>query len=100
MKIMYQNYKGIHQFSVNFISEIFSQFKVWGVFCSIEMIPVNDSQYEKWDLFENAATYSYARSVLEKNKNKEGLQGNDEKSRRNLNTNEYVQFLGISIIES
>ncbi len=63
---------------------------MWGVFCSIEMIPVNDSQYEKWDLFENAATYSYARSVLEKNKNKEGLHGNDEKSRRNMSTNEYV----------
>jgi hypothetical protein len=50
------------------------------------MIPVNDSQYEQWDLFENAATYSYARSVLEKNKNKESL--NDEKARRMMNTNE------------
>ncbi|CAF4377045.1 unnamed protein product [Rotaria sp. Silwood2] len=31
-----------------------------------KMIPTDDSQNEQWDSFENAATYSYARLVLEK----------------------------------
>ncbi len=33
---------------------------------NIEMIPTKDSQNEQWDSFEHAATYSYARSILEK----------------------------------
>ncbi|CAF4344459.1 unnamed protein product, partial [Adineta steineri] len=31
-----------------------------------KMIPIKSSQNEQWDLFENAATYGYARSILEK----------------------------------
>ncbi len=54
------------------------------------MIPTKDSQNEQWDLFENAATHSYARSVLEKNKNKDSLMIYDEKSRRTMATIEYV----------
>ncbi len=52
------------------------------------MIPVNVTQNEQWDLFENAATYSYARSILEKNKNKENGNIHDEISRRIMTTDE------------
>jgi hypothetical protein len=45
------------------------------------MIPIKDSLNEQWDLFENAATHSYARSVLEKTKNKDSLIIPDEKPR-------------------
>ncbi|CAF1480220.1 unnamed protein product, partial [Rotaria sordida] len=38
-----------------------------------KMIPTNDSQNKQWDSFENAATHSYIRSILEKNKNKDTL---------------------------
>jgi len=35
------------------------------------MIPVEKvKQNERWDAFENAATYSYARSIVEKNQKK------------------------------
>jgi len=62
------------------------------------MIPKKDSQNEQWDLFENAATYSYARSVLEKNKNKDSLMNNGEKLRRTMTKIEYILFLFILII--
>jgi hypothetical protein len=52
------------------------------------MIPIKDSQNEQWDLFENAATYSYARSVLEKNKDKDNLIIDKEKQRRTKTTTE------------
>jgi len=43
-------------------SSLFSMY----ISINIEMIPTKDSQNEQWDLFEHAATYSYARSILEK----------------------------------
>ena len=52
----------------------------------LEMIPLKDSQNERWDLFENAATHVYARSVLEKDKNKDNLATDDDKPRRAMNT--------------
>lgn len=52
------------------------------------MIPVKESQNEQWDIFENAATHSYARSVLEKSKN--NLTTNENKSRSTISANEYV----------
>jgi hypothetical protein len=54
------------------------------------MIPIEDSQNEQWDLFENAATYSYARSVLEKNKSKDILSTDNEKPRKFMTKIEYV----------
>jgi len=54
------------------------------------MIPINDTQNEQWDLFENAATYSYARSILEKYKKKDTSTIDDDKPRRTMNTTEYV----------
>jgi hypothetical protein len=64
------------------------------------MLPIKDSQNEQWDLFENAATHSYARSVLEKNKNKDNLTIHDETPRRIMTKIEYVYFLFILIIKS
>lgn len=55
-------------------------------FVPVEMISIKDSQNEQWDLFENAATYSYARSVLEKNKDKDNLIIDKEKQRRTKTT--------------
>lgn len=52
------------------------------------MIPLNDAQYDQWDLFENAATYSYARSILEKYKNKESLIDSEDKRKKSVITNE------------
>ncbi len=40
---------------------------------NLEIIPIPEvtvKQNEKWNAFENAATYSYARSIVEKNKRK------------------------------
>ena len=54
------------------------------------MIPIKDWQNDQWDLFENAATHSYARSVLEKNKNKNKLTIDDGKPKRTMTTTEYV----------
>jgi hypothetical protein len=56
------------------------------------MIPKKDSQNEQWDLFENAATYSYARSALEKNKNKDSLINDDGKPRRTITKIEYCFY--------
>lgn len=50
------------------------------------MIPIKDSQNEQWDLFENAATYNHARSVLAKNKDKENLIMKHEKQRQTKST--------------
>ena len=72
------------QFSVNFLAKITdSIFK-------IEMIPVKDSQNEQWDMFENAATNSYARSVLEKSKSKDHFIQNDGGSESPITSNEYA----------
>lgn len=49
------------------------------------MIPWHESQDDQWDLFENAATYSYARSVLEKYKNKENLNVHEGKRKKRVN---------------
>ncbi|CAF0730867.1 unnamed protein product [Adineta steineri] len=51
-----------------------------------KMIPIKSSQNEQWDLFENAATYGYARSILEKHRNKDISTMDDEKPRRTLAT--------------
>ncbi|CAF4001686.1 unnamed protein product, partial [Rotaria sp. Silwood1] len=59
-----------------------------------KMIPMHGSQNEQWDSFENAATHSYIRSILEKSKNQDTLTTNhgksgktdDYSSRRNYNT--------------
>ncbi|CAF3190092.1 unnamed protein product, partial [Rotaria sp. Silwood2] len=50
------------------------------------MIPIQESQNEQWDLFENAATYSSARSILQKNKNNDTLTTNHGKSSKTLTT--------------
>jgi hypothetical protein len=63
------------------------------------MIPINDAQNEQWDLFENAATYSYARSILEKYKKKDSLTIDEDKPRRTMNTNEYVAFFYIYFLD-
>lgn len=52
------------------------------------MIPLKDSQDDQWDLFENAATYSYARSVLGKNKNKESSFPDEDRRKKMMMTNE------------
>lgn len=54
------------------------------------MIPVKDSQNEQWDMFENAATHSYARSVLEKSKSKDRFIQNDGESESPITPNEYA----------
>ncbi|CAF1116862.1 unnamed protein product, partial [Rotaria sordida] len=51
-----------------------------------KMIPINDSQNEQWDSFENAATYSYVRSILENNKNKNTLTTNYEQLKSTIST--------------
>ncbi|CAM4773277.1 unnamed protein product [Rotaria magnacalcarata] len=51
-----------------------------------KMIPIQYSQNEQWDLFENAATYSYARSILQTNKNNNNLTINHGKSSKTLTT--------------
>ena len=57
------------------------------------MIPIKENQYdERWDAFENAATHSYARSILEKNKKKGILTTNDNYS-RTIDTTEYNDFI-------
>ena len=54
------------------------------------MIPVEEFQHnERWDVFENAATHSYARSILEKDKKKDVLTIDDNYSKRTITTAEY-----------
>ncbi|CAF3900565.1 unnamed protein product [Rotaria sp. Silwood2] len=53
---------------------------------TFKMIPIQESQNEQWDLFENAATYSSARSILQKNKNNDTLTTNHGKSSKTLTT--------------
>ncbi|CAF3258135.1 unnamed protein product [Rotaria sp. Silwood2] len=55
-----------------------------------KMIPKRDSQNEQWDLFENAATHSYARSILEQNKNKNTLTTNQKQLNKNMTTTDSV----------
>jgi len=83
--IMYQYTKELHLFLVSLTENFFSLFEI-----SIEMIPIRDTQNEQWDLFENAATHSYARSVLEKTKNKDNLITDDTASRKAMTSIEYV----------
>ncbi|CAF3511447.1 unnamed protein product [Rotaria sp. Silwood1] len=51
-----------------------------------KMIPKSDTQDEQWDSFENAATYSYVRSILENDKNKNALTTNHEQSNKIMTT--------------
>ncbi|CAF2988369.1 unnamed protein product, partial [Rotaria sp. Silwood2] len=51
-----------------------------------KMIPINNSQNDKWDSFENAATFSYIRSILEKEKNKDALTSAHEKQKKTVIT--------------
>ncbi|CAF4511049.1 unnamed protein product [Rotaria sp. Silwood1] len=44
-----------------------------------KMIPTNDSQNEQWDSFENAATHSCIRSILEKSENQDTSTTSHEK---------------------
>jgi len=54
------------------------------------MIPVEKvKQNERWDEFENAATYSYARSILEENKKKGVSMTDDIYSKSTMSTIEY-----------
>jgi hypothetical protein len=54
------------------------------------MIPVQKvKQNERWDAFENAATYSYARSIVEKNKKKGVSITDDVHSKSTMSTIEY-----------
>ncbi len=51
------------------------------------MIPVNKvEQNERWDGFENAATYSNARSIVSENKNKGVSVTDDIHSKSTMNT--------------
>ncbi len=57
---------------------------------NLEMIPVQKvKQNERWDAFENAATYSYARSIVEKNKKKGVSITDDVHSKSTMSTIEY-----------
>ena len=59
----------------------------------LEIIPIyQKDRSEEWDSFENAATYSYARSVLEQNQNRENFRRFDETSKRITTTIEYIFF--------
>jgi hypothetical protein len=54
---------------------------------NLEMIPVNKvEQNERWDGFENAATYSNARSIVSENKNKGVSVTDDIHSKSTMNT--------------
>jgi len=54
------------------------------------MIPVEEFQHnERWDVFENAATHSYARSILEK---KDILTIANNHSKTTINTAKYGYF--------
>ncbi|CAF1015057.1 unnamed protein product [Rotaria sp. Silwood1] len=48
-----------------------------------KMIPTNDSQNEQWDSFENAATHSCIRSILEKSENQDTSTTSHEKPSKN-----------------
>jgi hypothetical protein len=87
--------------TLNSITPVFSKFEIFYyirllylfiIKIHIEMIPTENSQNEQWDLFENAATHSYARSILERNKNKDPSSPEDEKPRRTSTMTEYVYF--------
>lgn len=64
------------------------------------MIPVKQAQNEQWDIFENAATHSYARSIVEKSKTKNSSITNENKSRSTITANEYVSLFGSEIDSS
>ncbi|CAM4808551.1 unnamed protein product [Rotaria magnacalcarata] len=52
-----------------------------------KMIPINDSQNSEWDAFENAATYSYVRSIFEQNKDKHPTINDHEKTNITIDSN-------------
>lgn len=56
------------------------------------MIPKTESENEQWDSFENAATYSYARSILRKDNKKDVSAMDDEKFSRDMTKIEYVSY--------
>ncbi|CAF1016322.1 unnamed protein product [Adineta steineri] len=51
-----------------------------------KMIPVGSQVNERWDIFENAATQSYARTIFEKNKKKNDLSIDENISKNKLLT--------------
>jgi hypothetical protein len=51
------------------------------------MIPLDkEKQNGHWNAFENAATHSYARSIVEKNKKKDASTPDDIQSKSTMNT--------------
>ena len=48
------------------------------------MIAQDDSNYEQWDLFENAATHSYARLILKESRSRDIVNIDDRKSDRKI----------------
>jgi hypothetical protein len=54
---------------------------------NLEMIPLyKEKQNGHWNAFENAATHSYARSIVEKNKKKDASTPDDIHSKSTMNT--------------
>jgi hypothetical protein len=54
---------------------------------NLEMIPLDKGkQNGHWNAFENAATHSYARSIVEKNKKKDASTPDDIQSKSTMNT--------------
>ena len=91
---MYRNQKVSHLFLVS-LKELWEYSYSYGVKTNIEMIPMDKSLNEQWDLFENAATYSYARSTLEKNKNKDSLISDDRALTKAMTILECVYYITI-----
>ena len=75
------------------IMRVFSREKIVFVstkFNILEMISEKNSQQnERWDDFENAATHSYARSIVEQDKKKSGFAMDDVYLKSRININEY-----------
>jgi hypothetical protein len=58
------------------------------------MIPKHTiTQNERWNAFENAATHSYARSIIEENKTKSASTTDDTSSKSTMNAIEYSYIL-------
>ena len=58
------------------------------------MIPVDACrQNERWNTFENVATHSYARSLIQKNDKNNVSAQDDIQSKKATNTIEYDHFL-------
>ena len=94
---IHRNQKVSHLFLVS-LKESWEYSYCYEVKTNIEMIPIDKSLNEQWDLFENAATYSYARSTLEKNKNKDNLISDDRTSTKAMTILECVYYITILFI--